>query len=341
MLHSSGVGVYIKQIIHELVTDSNENVTLIINETESVEGIPEDIQIIKVNYGRFSIKNIFKLRKLLINYDCYLIPNLALTPFKSKKYKIFSTVHDLCPVRMRDCFPLHLSIAYWVLMLWQIINSNKIFTISGFTKKELKCFYPFFNENKYVVVHNGWEKKNENITFRGAEPSEIYGLCVGNVKKHKNILPLIDYLNNCVPDTLIYIVGDYSNFKTKAIADDPVSTKSIVFTGFISDEELDNLYKNASFFIFPSRYEGFGLPLLEAMAYQLPIFASNIEIFHEIAGEHIEYFDPHDFDGLNKMISSVQKKDLRKDYSDVLKKFSWKKTVNSMLKVMNEYSFNK
>lgn len=336
MINSSGIGVYIRNVIREFSNRKKIEISVLLYRQEKVS-LPDNITRIDIDYSQLSLKNMFLLGQVTRKYDVFLCPNMALLPLWKGRCRYISTVHDLCPVRMRDCFPLYVSMLYWVFIFWQTLNSDKILCISQFTRKELKNYFPFIKNNKIKIIYNGWARKDKSICTNSTSQSmRKYGICVGNIKKHKNIIPLVEYLSGVNLDCDIYIVGDHANFRSKVIDELPTNNSNIIFTGFVSDEKLDELYREAAFFIYPSRYEGFGLPLLEAMAYKLPILASDIEVFHELAGDTIEYFDPVSFDGLDKKIDIIKSKVQTNNYNKVINLFSWEKTVNEMEWVMNE-----
>ena len=113
--------------------------------------------------------------------------------------------------------------------------------------------------------------------------------------------------------------------------------KGIVFTDFVSDEELAALYQNAAVYVFPSLCEGFGLPPLEAMAYDLPVVCSNSSCLPEILGEAAEYFNPESVDDMAGKIGSVlSDKNLQSRLissgRERIKKYSWKKMAQETLK---------
>ena len=112
----------------------------------------------------------------------------------------------------------------------------------------------------------------------------------------------------------------------------------VVFTGFVSDIELNKLYSEALAFIFPSKYEGFGLPLLEAMRANCPVLASNIPIVNEICGESVLYFDPESINDISEKIRLIySSKDLRKELitkgNQRVKKYSWEISAKKHLNI--------
>lgn len=329
MISSSGIGVYSTQIINQLKNDHDLSLTLLIKQCQKshISSIYPNLNLEVTKYNRFDIRNIIMNNDILNKYDCYVIPFLSITPAFLKNVDIISTVHDLCPVSLKRIFGFKVGVTYWLLLLQQLFISNKIIAISKFTKKQINTYYYRFFEKKISVIYNG---ANEITTSRLALRENnigIYGLIVGNVKPHKNIIPLVNYFNKNIAkmNFKIIIVGQVDGFTTGIDAKNILSTKNILFTGKVSDEELGFYYQHASFFIYPSLYEGFGLPLLEAMKYKLKIFASDIEVFREIAKDKVSYFNPYDFNGLiDDILFFLKKGDCYScDYSEILPKYNW------------------
>ena len=117
--------------------------------------------------------------------------------------------------------------------------------------------------------------------------------------------------------------------------------ESIHYLGFISDKELAKVYNLASLFVFPSFYEGFGLPPLEAMACGTPVVCSNASSLPEVGGDAVLYCNPHDTDDIKDKIAMVlQDKELQKEMIDKglqqAKKFSWEKSAQEHKRVFSE-----
>ena len=129
----------------------------------------------------------------------------------------------------------------------------------------------------------------------------------------------------------LIVVGKRCGFKTGEREINVGS--SVIFSGFVSDDELVHLYSKASAFIFPSLYEGFGLPLLEAMNFNLPIAASDIPVFHEIGESKISFFDPVNFKGFDCFLKKISDSGISTDYSEIIDKYCW---VDSAKKIMRE-----
>lgn len=158
------------------------------------------------------------------------------------------------------------------------------------------------------------------------EPTKPYLLYVGNIYPHKNIERMISAFKKIIQENnsdcrLVIVGGDNVN-----------STEDVIFTGFINDDELDSLYKNAVLYVFPSLYEGFGLSPLEAMARGVATISSNTSCLPEILGEAVLYFDPLDIDDMAEKIKQVLfdenlRSNLIKKGLERVKKYSWQKTA--------------
>jgi glycosyltransferase involved in cell wall biosynthesis len=143
-----------------------------------------------------------------------------------------------------------------------------------------------------------------------------YILYVGNNYPHKNLERL--------------------KLACEKIRQDGLKYSLILITGFISEQKLDDLYKNASLFVFPSLYEGFGLPPLEAMKRGLPVVSSNASCMPEILGDAVLYFDPLNLDDMTEKIkNALRDRELREELTkkglEQIKKYSWPKMAQETL----------
>jgi len=162
------------------------------------------------------------------------------------------------------------------------------------------------------------------------ESIKPYLLYVGNLYPHKNIKRLISAFRQLIEKDnldyrLVIVGGDKKN-----------STERIIFTGLINDEELDDIYKNASLFVFPSLSEGFGFPPLEAMKRGVPVVSSHATCLPEILGNAAVYFNPQDVSDMAEKIKKVLldknlKSELIKKGLEGVKKYDWQKTAEETL----------
>jgi glycosyltransferase involved in cell wall biosynthesis len=255
------------------------------------------------------------------------------------KGKVVTTLHDftLLEIYMSDknwlVYKLKQKIGYFVFKK-VIKKSDCIITDAEFTKKKILAFSPFA-KGKTTAIHLA----TDNIVG-GSAPYKLkykqYLLYVGQQADHKNIRRLGDAhqkLLEIYPDLGLVLVGkkDESARRNEAYFNSK-QYKNILFTGFVSDEQLNWLYSHATVYTFPSIMEGFGLPGLEAMEHGTPVISSNATCLPEVYGDAAHYFDPYDTDDMVRAITEVLGNEkLRTTMSqkgyEQIKKYSWKKTA--------------
>ncbi len=239
------------------------------------------------------------------------------------------------------------------LKLWggySIRRAKKIITISNSSKNDIIKMYKI-NPDKITVIYPGIkELKTENIKFKTMDDikekfavSSPYILFVGTLQPRKNIVRLVEAFSKLQKDLQLVIVGK-KGWQFEEILDSPQRygvKERVKFLDSVSDEDLPSLYKNAICFCLPSLYEGFGLPILEAMQYGCPVAASNVSSLPEAGGDAALYFDPENADDIKKNLeliiqnSELRDKMIKKGYEQV-KKFSWEKTASKTLSVLEE-----
>lgn len=346
MIQCSGIGIYIEQMLLQLLLSERYNVTLMIekkHERYIKEKYPS-LNYVITPYKRYDLRGFFGNNKTIKKYDCYFMPSLCIPPFIFSDIQIISTIHDLCPIFLKKIFGFRASVSYKIIMLLQLIFSTKIVCISEFTKAQLiECYGSKFNY-KVTVIYNGVTKREIIDTDEQSEyqkGSQPFGLVVGNIKPHKNVVPLINYLlnNSDALNFKLVVVGQLDGFRNNENVN-VINSEKIVFTGKISDSMLVSYYQNANFFIYPSLYEGFGLPLLEAMYYNLKIFSSDIPVFREIAGNAITYFNPVTFNNLIHKINEYLDNQFNEhhNYDNLLTKFTWDTAGAELIKLIEKES---
>ncbi|MFH1129674.1 MAG: glycosyltransferase family 1 protein [Patescibacteria group bacterium] len=144
---------------------------------------------------------------------------------------------------------------------------------------------------------------------------------------------------------ILYVGNDYPHknlerlkLACEKIRQDGLKYSLILITGFVSEKELDDLYKNASLFVFPSLYEGFGLPPLEAMKRGVPVVASNLTCVPEILGDAVLYFNPLNVDDIAEKIKTALinreiREELIKKGFEQIKKYDWSKMSRETLEI--------
>src|SRR3989339_603182 len=255
------------------------------------------------------------------------------------------TIHDLAYLYFPEDF---IKKDLWQLKNWtkfSVNKADKVIAVSKTTKKDIVKNY-VVDENKVLVIYNGFEKtvgvktsavKHSDIEL--ARTAEVklrkYVLLVGTIQPRKNLDVLIDAFSKFSQtniDFKLVIVGKkgwlyespFEKVRSMKLED------KVIFTGHISDEELIWYYQNAFCLVLPSLYEGFGIPVLEAMRYSCPTVLSMNSSLPEIGGDASIYFDPKNSDDLLQKLSTLQENnELRKDLiskgKQRIKNFSWEK----------------
>ncbi|EPJ7368878.1 glycosyltransferase family 4 protein, partial [Pluralibacter gergoviae] len=208
-------------------------------------------------------------------------------------------------------------------------NARKIFTVSEFSKKRIIEWSGMDEENIFVLgngvseVFNTLAKPHEN--YRN------YVLIVGNRKTHKNEERALEsFLTADIDPNIKLIFTGNETESLKAIILKFNASKRVHFTGNVGDKELASLYKSANFLLFPSLYEGFGLPVIEAMACGTAVITSNTTSLVEIAEDGALLVNPRDITEITKAIEFFSNKPESKDkFIDrgiiISKKYSWDK----------------
>ncbi|CAJ1863992.1 glycosyltransferase family 4 protein [Aeromonas veronii] len=339
-IFDSGIGVYIREMLFSLSKKDNVIVEVILLEQQLPRFNNLCIRVNKVhcvNFSRYSWRNLFFMKNIVTKDVIFFMPALAIPPLNIKA-RCISTVHDVCPVKMWKYFGSITALSYWLILLFQMIISDRVIAISKFTMKEMAALYPKYLMRKVAVIYNGVSRrfgKKKSLHCNSNYHSRPYLLCVGNIKPHKNIIKFVDFFSSestLSRDYDLVIVGQSEGFKTGDSINKALPS-SVIFTGFVSDERLAEIYSNAIAFVYPSLYEGFGLPLFEAMLFELPIIASRIDVFYELAGDSIHYFDPYSFDDFDRnLIELLKEKRDELQYHKILSLFSWDDSVGAFLK---------
>ena len=212
-------------------------------------------------------------------------------------------------------------------------RADKIITISEFSKSEILKYYPDIEENKIVIVPQGSSLKANDNNIKLDLPKK-YLLFVGARKSYKNFKFMLSSIAPLMKNKNISLVvaspWDFDEEEKELINNLEIANLIIHLSP--SDNELAQLYKNAICYIFPSKYEGFGIPVLEAFEFNCPVIASNTASLPEVGGDACEYFNPEDSNSILQTVEKViEDENLRKLMTEKgkerLKNFSWENTA--------------
>ena len=279
-------------------------------------------------------------------YDIYWQPNfIPIEGVKAKK--IVTTVHDFSFILHKDFHPKE-RIKYFENNFFKnIIRSDMIVTGSEFSKQEILERLDFKDDQIKVIYHgiNHELFKIYDDLEVGFELPEKFIFSVGSIEPRKNLLGLLkayNLLNDEIKKEYKLVLAGFKGWENDEIMNIINKNKeNIIYLGFISDIELAKVYNLASCFVFPSFYEGFGLPVLEAMACGTPVICSNSSSLPEVGGNAVVYCDPYSIEDIENKIELVLKSDdLQEDMIakglERAKEFSWDKSAELHLKLFKE-----
>ncbi|MFV9510461.1 glycosyltransferase family 4 protein [Tepidibacillus sp. LV47] len=350
MIDSSGIGTYIQNLIPKIIKQYQANYYLLGDISKIKEYIDEKnncVNYISTTSGLYSLKEQFELLNLIPkNSSLFWSPHYVIPLFY--KGKMLVTVHDVFHLAKPEFIGGFHKKLYAKLMFKAVSKkADAIISVSDFTKKDFLKFVNGNQDNIYTVyngVNNFWrECRDRDIDSNDSKPYIVY---VGNVKPHKNLISLVkafEKIKNQIPHKLV-IIGKKEGFITgdqEVIKYAEKLKDRIQFTGFVDDETLKQYIVNADALVFPSFYEGFGLPPLEAMACGCPVIVSNVASLPEVCGEAALYVDPYSPEDIAEKIKLLLSDDklreeLRRKGLERAKLFSWEKCAEETIKVIEE-----
>ncbi|MFA6433289.1 MAG: glycosyltransferase family 1 protein [Elusimicrobiales bacterium] len=280
-------------------------------------------------------------------FDLYFEPNFI--PLRVRARRTVVSIMDFSFEDYPQWHPRE-RIDYFRKKFWKNIGrADGIIAISDFVRDEAVNKFGLPAE-KLRVVRLGFNKE----VFRLMSAEELapvkakyslpdrFILCVGSMEPRKNLISLLkaySSLDRSARAGFKLVFVGFKGWENKEIMELLAKVKDeAVYLGYITDAELGALYNLASFFLYPSFYEGFGLPPLEAMACGCPVVVSKAASLPEVCGGAAVYIDPHDIDGIAQGIKKVAGDDsLRKTLSSAglerAKLFSWEKTAQEHLEI--------
>lgn len=278
-------------------------------------------------------------RNKLINF-CNTAPIL--------KRKQVAYIHDAAVFSKPDGYSKLFVIWYKILFKLIIRYSKAIVTVSEFSKEEIIKYFqiPGHKINVTHIAANNFQEINAdtNVLNKFGLMNTDYVLAVSSLHPNKNFNLIIEAIKDMDIPIDIVIAGGANN---KIFSGHEIEALSHVKSvGYVSDEELKALYENAEAFVFPSLYEGFGLPPLEAMTVGCPVLASKAASIPEICGEAALYFDPHSKEELLKLISMVYRNkdlvlELKQKGIKQSKRYHWTFTAKQVLEIIKRFNIMK
>jgi len=309
-LHDFGIGTYIRNILRQLARLDRETEYLLIcqpRDRELALSLGDNFRVEVDTSPPYSFREqlsipwtLLRTRARVLHEPHYVLPPLA-------RCKSVVTIHDCIHLRFPQYLPNRAALTYARAQMGSAARrSHRILTVSEASKRDILHYFPVHPE-KITVIYNAIDERfavppPEEDVQRVAERYQLrdkFVLYVGNVKPHKNLERLIDAFHLLrqspgLDDVKLVLIGDeISRYAALRRAVHRYNLHKFVrFLGFLPDEMLAIVYRLAGVFVFPSLYEGFGLPPLEAMASGTPVVTSNVSSLPEVTGDAALLVDP-------------------------------------------------
>ncbi|HEU4691999.1 MAG TPA: glycosyltransferase family 1 protein [Vicinamibacterales bacterium] len=356
-IHDFGIGTYIRNLLRQLARiDRDTEYVLLCREPDLgiAAQLGPNFRSVREPSPNYSLREQIHVPWVLRRErpDVYHAPHYVLPP--AVRCRSVVTIHDCIHLMFPQYLPNKAAYAYARASMWAAARrSDRILTVSEASKRDILSLFNVKPE-KIVVVYNAIDEHfsttpSEEHVARIRERYQLdhkFVLYVGNIKPHKNLVRLIEAfseLRRTHDDLKLLIIGDEISklpALRRAVHRHKLH-KHVRFLGYLKDDTLTVLYRLASVFVFPSLYEGFGLPPLEAMASGTPVVTSNVSSLPEVTGDAAVLVDPYDVDSIGNGIRRILDdprlaEELRIKGLKRAREFSWERSVEKTLRVYRE-----
>ena len=357
-LHDFGIGTYIRNLLRHLARLDHDSEYVLLARPQDIEALGElgtNFRGVPATSSNYSIAEQFTipwaLRReavTLFHAPHYVLP--ALVACKS-----VVTIHDCIHLMFPQYLPNRLAPVYArTSIALAARRANRVLTVSESSKRDILRFVDV-PADKIDVIHNAYDARfgvepREEDVVRVRERYQLHDefvLYAGNVKPHKNLGRLIEAFhlvrNRGLDHLKLVLIGDdiskYAALR-RAVHQHQLH-KYVRFLGYLPEDTLAVMYRLAGVFVFPSLYEGFGLPPLEAMASGTPVVTSNVSSLPEVVGDAAVLVDPYKAESIADGILSVLRSthlrgELSKRGLERVKAFSWARSVQRVREVYGE-----
>ncbi|WP_442588757.1 glycosyltransferase family 4 protein [Pedobacter sp. AW31-3R] len=264
--------------------------------------------------------------------------NAAPVFYKNK----ITCVHDIAFERYPGFFSRKFVLYYKWLIPNVLRNSKHVVTVSEFSKREISSFY-HIDAEKITVVPNASAFSKEPSKKAVKIYPRPYFLFVGSLDPRKNLIFLLNAFRMAeLADIDLVVVGaGHASFAQNPAIEQFRKLSNIVFTGYVTDAQLRDYYAGALALVNPSLYEGFGLPVAEALAMGCPVLASDIEAFREVGGTDVVYFNTADASELSSLLITFSKTfsvSQETDPINQMKSVTWKTSAERVDHIIQQFN---
>lgn len=352
-----GLGRYVEELVRELTQLDHKNRYVLFlkdeGQVKKIDGMDKvEKKIADVHW--YTLKEQLVMPRLidrekldLVHFPHWNVPLLLRTPF-------VVTIHDLIlleeprSAKATTRHPLVFLVkrlAYRIVLRSTLKRSRAIIAVSQYTKSAILRHFPWVPSEKIHVVHEGLTHfpASFNPPSPPVPPTPFF-LYIGNAYPHKNLESLLhafSFFHKLYPDVRLVLAGRddifYQRLK-KELKEIDVSSEAVAFVMNPTDDDLANLYRDATLYLFPSRSEGFGLPPLEAMSFGVPVAAARRTSLPEILGDAALWFDPDNIEEIVEVMeTALTDKTLRTQLIqkgfEQIKHYSWTAMAKDIMNI--------
>lgn len=351
-----GLARYVEQLVKHLLEIDPDNEYVLFLKKDNWNEIEDSKKLKKVlaDIPWYSWAEQTKFKKIIDKekVDLMHFPHWNVPLFNNKPFVV--TIHDLIMYHFPRAEATTLGpLKFWLkdrvhrmLVKHAVKRAQSIFVTSDFTKQDIHQTLGVPMEKMIVTYQAPFESSQFLVQSSQFDISKFginkpYVLFVGAAYPHKNLENLIKawqiFVDKHDNEYQLVLVGKSSYFYDR-LKSEVGNMQSIIFTGFVPDDELVELYKQASLYVFPSLYEGFGLPPLEAQKYNVPVVSSNASCLPEVLVDSALYFDPENGEQMADIMwtgltDNNLRFELQNNARENLKRFSWQKLAEQTLEV--------
>ena len=317
--------------------------------------LPDNFQLKIISANRLWTQIGLASEMMMSKPDVLFVPSYAIPQIHPSKTIV--TIHGLEYRHCSECYSLKERLVLEFNTKFSVKWASKIITPSKSTKKDLIEFYKVDADKIKVIYHGVSNIKHQTSNIKHLNKENHNILFIGRLEKKKNLVNLIKafeifkksrrnfpspFLQRGDYNTKLILAGKagFGFTEIKKAIENSLCKKDIILKSYVSEKEKEKLYKNTDLFVLPSFYEGFGLPVPEAMNYGIPVICSNISSLPEVADNAALLIDPNNpkeiAEAMRKIFndSSLRKEMIEKGFENI-KRFSWEKcareTVNTLL----------
>lgn len=342
--HSGGNESYYTNILNNMKRQETDEIIIFVKKGIDASAYASKFKIVEFREKNAFKRNFFELPRLCREYQLDLLHTQYFIPF-IRPCPVVCTIHDICFEHYNNIFTKKEYYTQKILIPYAARHSKYIFTVSNHAKSDIIEHYHVPKE-RVVVTYNA-----VNSNFRELENDELdsaglrnkygiakdYILSVGNLQPRKNLVRLIKafrILKAKQPcEEQLVIVGKKAWMYNDIIKEALKDNADVIFTDYVDEQDLVRLYNDAKCFVYPSFFEGFGIPPLEAMACGTVVAAANTTSLPEVVGDAGLYFDPFNENAIAESIELLLKDEklrheLKEKSKEQVNKFSWSKSAD-------------